>query len=91
MRSDKPTIKNTVVIMRITAQACGNKDERSRSCAKIYNDTADVLEAIGAAYEDLYASALIAVQEGDLTKLRAHIGLIEREAKKVDGQQYGAA
>jgi len=59
--------------------------------AAMYNETAAVLRAQAAAYNDLFAAAELAVQEGDLTALRAHVRLIVNARNKARPEASGAA
>ena len=77
------TIKQRVTVLRAAASLYPHNQAR-----KLLEETADVLEAQSAAYNNLYEAALEAVQEGQLDKLRHHVRIIET-AKT--GERAGAA
>lgn len=71
------TLDQRAVMFRCAAAA--NKTQEMK---KFYNETADQLDAIGKAYNDLYAAAESFVDDGDGTKLREHFARVRAEARK---------
>lgn len=67
-------VKQRAVVLRIAAANFPQNAART-----MLEETADVLDALGAAYNDLYSGALLAVKEGRLEKLRIHVERIEKE------------
>lgn len=53
------------IAQRVVVFQCAAKAAKTDTLRKMYNETAAVLEAQSAAYNDLYAAADCAIQEGD--------------------------
>lgn len=78
------------IAQRAALFRCAAKASESKRLQLMYSETADVLEAQAAAYNDLYAAANCAIQEGVLTALRIHIRMVE-DRKKHMQERSGTA
>lgn len=80
------TIKSRISILRVAGSATA-----SFHAGKMYNETADVLEALERAYSDLFEACEAGIQEGDWSQARAHVRLIQAEKAKQATGKAGAA
>jgi uncharacterized membrane-anchored protein YhcB (DUF1043 family) len=66
------------------------KVAKTENLQTMYAETADVLEGISKAYNDLYEACSRGQSEGDWSKVREHIRRVEAEKEK-SKERSGAA